>query len=105
MKNLTPPPLMWDTVGAGWDQGVWSSDEMDADIQKILNIIGNAKRNLKDAATMETALRSGCKYFITNDKADFIRHRASLARVFPDLRVMTVEELKAEIEAHQVASE
>lgn len=71
-----------------------SQEEADR-YERARKFIGKGGVRHRDALTLESAYRHKAKYFVTENKKDFINHgkRQALEQIFPGLKIVTFEEL------------
>lgn len=72
-----------------------SQEEADK-YEQARKIIGRGGVRHRDALTLEAAYRYKVKYFVTENKKDFINHgkRQNLEQIFPGVKIVTLEELE-----------
>lgn len=108
-------PAVWGH--SRWGHSVFASEEDAKRIDHVFAILfpgsdrhdlstGRARRKLRDAMHVATAIRYGANGFITRDKRDLVRKSDAIAGAFNGFRIMTperalafVERMKARYEA------
>lgn len=92
IKDQPLPNGVWNHTN--WDEMKWASASDAQRFEQIKQIIG--KENIKDAIHVDTHIRDGNDYFVTEDN-DILSVRGQLEQQFSGLKIRTPDELVSEL--------
>lgn len=94
-KKVSDQPLPNGVWGhTKWDEMKWASEDDAERFEQLKRIIG--KGNIKDAIHVDTHIRDGNNYFVTED-TDILNVRKQLEQRFNGLKIRTPDELVTEL--------
>lgn len=109
MRNVAiPSRARWSDCNVTWEECAglkWNDPAASNRFDAIARIIGQDDRHRCDVLHVDSAYKSGCRFFFTTDKGDVLAHRDSLSQMLGIRFFHPDEQSEAERLIREAASE